>query len=739
MSVNSVKFDEGVRHAVYGRDEYKCAYCGYHDKTGSGANLSLDHIKSLDHGGDSQHKRTDGDRRSNVVTACGSCNSSKQELSPKAFNIQRAAAGKPPVDFAAVRAQTKKKINLKQGDKDAKIAKAYREASSYLDFTKLEAGAGKGSGPGVQHDPSNGQFAPGNARGPPQRRMVKPGEMLALSPGALHTDGSTGAVFWMLGSGIKPNERRGDTALVYIRGELEHHADTWGSAESYEGIVQKVTAAATGQDVLDAHRVAYLRDHYGDAADYVAPRGEPPKRVVACIDSPGGVVSGLNECVAAIQRLVAAHPEVEFAAFVDEMAASAAFALACAFPEIICPRSAILGSIGVISTMISQARKNAKDGFDVRLITSGARKADGHLHAPISDAAVAAETGRVNKLATSFWRLAAKARGLPVARIQSFEAGIFLGPDAVKRGLADAIMSFDAVLLGGGGGDTSGKPAPLAGGNETDRRVTEPTMSIALKALVKKTETKIAAEKDPEKLSKLYADLSAYKKTVKHMEHETREEDDDEKDDDEKDEGEEDDDESEEEAKAAKAKDSEPPMKGKASSEDDESEEEEAKAALAAVRAATGLKGKAARGALAALAALPATLARDVEALKKQTSTDTKTRLIEAALAGKQITRAEAKDLRAADLPFVDGFLAMRKKAGFVVTDEGALEKPKHVQPGSAESLPETTRAMVDLAVSSSGLQGEAAFALRATLVKAHLASHAEQLKAAGNGAPGRY
>lgn len=614
----------------------------------------------------------------------------------------------------------------------------------------------------------------------PRARYVKPGEMLAMDPSRIHR-GPAG-FFWMMGSGLKPNERRGDVTIVHIRGELEHHQDRWGCSESYEGILERLQLAASGQDYAEAHE----REHrYDEGYEPIAPM--PPKRIVTMIDSPGGVVSGLNECHASIIKIVAANPEIEFTVYVNEMAASAAYALACAFPEIICPRSAILGSIGVISTMISQARKNAKDGFDVELLTSGARKADGHLHAPITEQAKAVELARVMKLAKSFWSMVSKARSIPIAQIQGFEAGIFLGPDAQRRKLADAVMSFDDVLLAAGAEPASGTK-PEGGGNQTDRRLQADVKSVNIKidkidkegpmlaltalitktaaliakeknlgkraallvdikalrrtaaaiggkklsALIAETETAIGAETDERKLSKLLASLDAYKKTEKHVEH-TKSEEGDEDDDEEKDKDDEDDEDDDEEESSKKSK-------AAAAADDEEeakSEEDEAKAALAAVRSLTGLKGAAALGALQALAGTVDATAATVAKIRRDQRSSTKSSLIAGAREKGQITKTEATFLSDQSLATVEGFVSMRRKGGFVVTDEEGLVKPKHVQPGTEESLPQETKAMIDSAVSS--FPGDKKI-FRETLVKAHLEAHVKQLAAATSGASsGRY
>ncbi len=580
----------------------------------------------------------------------------------------------------------------------------------------------------------------------PDCRYVKPGEMLAIDPSVLRRS-DVGAFFWMFSDPPKPNERVGDTTVVYIRGELEHHATAWGG-ESYEGLITKLKAAASGEDCRASYdrelqRRRWSEENFDETT--VEPfEATPPKTIIACIDSPGGVVAGLNECVRSIQKIIKANPAIEFCAYIKEMAASAAYAIACGFGEILCPPdSAVLGSIGVISTMISQARKNEADGFDVVLLTSGARKSDGHVHAPITDKAKEVEMGRVNTLAQAFFSLASKARGIPVAKIEALQAGIFLSKDAKRRGLADGIMSWDDVLLGASAKEKDDS-AHLSGGNETDRRVgvrsvaqpgtREANMSVQLSALIKKTEAKIATEKDPEKLATLYASLSAYKKTEKHIEHHKTEEDDNE-DPDDKDDGDEDDDEEskskkseeEEKASAAKKEEEEKASKSKKGDEEDD-EEEEAKAALALVRSLTGMKGKKALGALRSIASLAESTAQDVAALKKIQETSAKATFITSAKAQGRVTAKEAKWLSTQSMTTVEGFVEMRPKGSIVTTDEGDLVRPEHKQPGTEQSLPKETRDMIDQAVEAWAGDKEK---YRAALVRSHLEAHA---KAAMNG-----
>jgi hypothetical protein len=66
------------RLALYIRDEFTCCYCGRQLKGANPREVTLDHLVPRNAGGDNQP--------SNLVTACLSCNSSRQD--------------KPWVDFA---------------------------------------------------------------------------------------------------------------------------------------------------------------------------------------------------------------------------------------------------------------------------------------------------------------------------------------------------------------------------------------------------------------------------------------------------------------------------------------------------------------------------------------------------------------------------------------------------------------------------------------------------------------
>lgn len=500
--------------------------------------------------------------------------------------------------------------------------------------------------------------------------------MLAMDPTALHR-GADG-FFWLVGSNVTPNARQGDVAIVTIRGPMEHHKGS--SGDNYESILERYQAALAGVNA-DGETI------------------EPPKAVVFSIDSVGGVVSGLNETIAKIRKLAKAS-KIPLIAYVNEMAASAAYAMCCACDVVYGPASCIAGSIGTISTMISVAEQDAKQGIDVRLITSGARKADGHIHTPISDGAIAAESDRVEKLARSFFELVASVRGKTPDKWQSLQAGIFLGEDAKKRGLLDGVRSLDDLVTELG---TSSKSAK-AKGNETDRRELKKTaldsvaqrgstssvpahagtnqeahMPIGLDVLIRKTEAALgASDLTPKKKARLERDLAAYKFAAMKAESGGDEEED------EEDEEDDEDDaaakaadraeKSKKKAEAAKhkaradeykrkaAEAEEEARKCMADDEEDEEDDEEAKASLSPGQRAA-LQSQATQGedALARVKKLEA----DLAAREKAAS-------IKEALGEQRISPAEAKMLAGKSGEFVTDFLSMRK-GSIVQSESGSI------------------------------------------------------------------
>jgi signal peptide peptidase SppA len=565
------------------------------------------------------------------------------------------------------------------------------------------------------------------------RYALRAGEHLAISSDAIRRDADG---FFIVGEAVPENESRGSVIMVNVRGALLQFK-SWGG-DSYEAISERVAQAF--------------------AAD------PKPSAVVLRISSPGGAVAGLNECVLRLQRMSKAA-KIPLIAYADELAASAAYALCCACSEVLAPPSGIVGSIGVISQMISIAKHDQQEGIEFRIITTGKRKADGHIHMPISDDAVRAETERNEEMGAQFFALAGKARKLPPAKLQSLQAAIYMASKARKLGLIDDVIGLDEALYGLDTSEVSAESPPAPNeGNITDRRAT-PTaknatnakivaksldnfahpmsphrntgvpMPVKLDALIKRTEAAISAETDPKKLRSLQASLAAFAATKAEM-------DDDDGDDDKGGDDDEGDDESKSKKAAAaahkakkmaeaakhKAKMAEHKQKAaeyeeaakkceeEASGGEEEGEEEEARLRSRPASAAVEILSSQADTASQALARVEALEARAAERELKA--------LIGQLQAERRVTPGEVKKWAKKDAAFWAQVAEMRPKA-LVNTDESVLELPDTRENAD---LSAAVMKQVELAVSSSGLDKSGQDTLRASLIE-------EQRKARSNGA----
>src|SRR5262245_62866520 len=98
------------------------------------------------------------------------------------------------------------------------------------------------------------------------------------------------------------------------------------------------------------------------------------RAVALLINSPGGSPVQSHLIYLRIRSL-AAEKKLPVIAFAEDVAASGGYMLACAADEIICDRSSILGSIGVVGGSFGFPKLMERVGIERRLYTSGEHKA----------------------------------------------------------------------------------------------------------------------------------------------------------------------------------------------------------------------------------------------------------------------------------------------------------------------------------------------------------------------------
>ena len=180
------------------------------------------------------------------------------------------------------------------------------------------------------------------------------------------------------------------------------------------------------------------------AAQLDAALASPDVRAILLdVDSPGGESGGVFDLA---DRIRAATKVKPVWAVANDMAFSAAYALASAASKVFVSRTGGVGSIGVIAMHVDQSERDLQDGVRYTAVFAGDRKNDLNPHEPISSEAHAFLKAEVNRIYGLFVETVARNRGIEPSTVRDTEAGLFFGQAAVSLGLADAIGTFDDAL-----------------------------------------------------------------------------------------------------------------------------------------------------------------------------------------------------------------------------------------------------------------------------------------------------
>jgi capsid assembly protease len=189
-----------------------------------------------------------------------------------------------------------------------------------------------------------------------------------------------------------------------------------------------------------------LTSYEGIAAQLRAAGQDPEVRsVLLDISSPGGEAAGMAGLADMIRSVRQTKPVT---AFVNDMAASAAYGIASAANEIVISPTSIVGSIGVVMLHADRSGELAAQGVKPTLIFAGSHKVDGNPFEPLSDAVRADLQASVDAHYRQFLAIVEEGRGprFTADMARATEARTFIGAEAIMRGLADRIASFDEVL-----------------------------------------------------------------------------------------------------------------------------------------------------------------------------------------------------------------------------------------------------------------------------------------------------
>src|ERR1700749_3538410 len=171
------------------------------------------------------------------------------------------------------------------------------------------------------------------------------------------------------------------------------------------------------------------------------------KAVALVINSPGGSPVQSRKIYLRIRQL-AEEKKLPVLVFVEDVAASGGYMIACAGDEIFCDPSSILGSIGVVGGTFGFQELIKKIGVERRLYTAGAHKAMLDPFLPENPDDVARVKALQREIHSIFIALVKKSRG---SRLKGSEDVLFTGEywageTSVSLGLADAIGDLRSTL-----------------------------------------------------------------------------------------------------------------------------------------------------------------------------------------------------------------------------------------------------------------------------------------------------
>jgi signal peptide peptidase SppA len=171
------------------------------------------------------------------------------------------------------------------------------------------------------------------------------------------------------------------------------------------------------------------------------------RAVALLINSPGGSPVQSRQIYLRIRQL-AAEKKLPVLVFVEDVAASGGYMIACAGDEIFCDPSSILGSIGVVGGSFGFQELIKKIGVERRLYTAGEHKAMLDPFLPEDPEDVARLKAIQREIHAIFIALVKGSRGskLKGADATLFSGEYWAGDTSVSLGLADGIGDLRSTL-----------------------------------------------------------------------------------------------------------------------------------------------------------------------------------------------------------------------------------------------------------------------------------------------------
>lgn len=235
-----------------------------------------------------------------------------------------------------------------------------------------------------------------------------------------------------------------------------------------EGVMSKYgsSMSRSGSTVRFRQVLRNIRSAYDDG------------RVQSCmivIESGGGTTMGTPEAAAEVKATADHLPTW---AYIEDIGASAAYWVASQAGRVVCNESALVGSIGTYMSVSDFSEMFKKKGIKTNLVAARTFKGNpskfkgaGAIGTEVTDEQLDDMQSVADDINSPFLAAIQSARGLDDNQMETVSNGkVWRGQKAVKAGLVDAVMTYEAAL------------AELAGVDTNPSNKKETTMSAKPKA-----------------------------------------------------------------------------------------------------------------------------------------------------------------------------------------------------------------------------------------------------------------
>ena len=170
------------------------------------------------------------------------------------------------------------------------------------------------------------------------------------------------------------------------------------------------------------------------------------KALLIDYDTGGGAVTGIGELSDFLSEFDSSVMPVY--SYTGANMLSAGYWLGAVGRKVFSSSMALSGSIGVITAHFSYHRALKEQGIDVTMFRQGEYKALGSPYEQLDDKAKADIESRMGKFYDMFLGHVSVQRSISIPTLieTAAEGRVFMGEDAVKAGLVDAVTSFDKAL-----------------------------------------------------------------------------------------------------------------------------------------------------------------------------------------------------------------------------------------------------------------------------------------------------